>query len=35
VPGPNAMYCLSPAIADDGTVAVGCNEGILFAFRDP
>ena len=30
----NAMYCKSPAIADDGTVIVGSNAGILFAFRD-
>jgi outer membrane protein assembly factor BamB len=34
VTGTTYMYCKSPAIAEDGTVFVGSNAGILFAFKD-
>lgn len=32
--GQLSMYCKSPAITNDGTVLVGCNYGMLFAFQD-
>jgi len=32
--GSTAMYCKSPALADDGTIITGSNAGILFAWQD-